>query len=92
MNLPTKKKEDFCFFRKRSYKYTEVTFGILTQLCKFNTSIPGQKFAKKITALSFICLQPLLLNLFILLQPLARASTPFSVTKLHQEIFNSVKA
>jgi len=42
-------------------------------------------------ALSFICLQPLLLNLRSLTQPRASASTPFSEIRWHQDTLISMR-
>lgn len=48
------------------------------------TSNCWQNLAKQIRALEVIWLHPLLIKLFNLVHPLARASTPFSVIELHQ--------
>lgn len=61
------------------------------QLCKLSTVNDLQYVAKQMTALLLTCLQPLLLNRLNLLQPRAKASTPFSVIESHHEILISSK-
>lgn len=62
---------------------------LTSQLCRFSTIKSGQYLARHVMALSFICLQPLLLNLRNLTQPRASASIPFSETRWHHDTFIS---
>lgn len=62
-----------------------------SQLCRLSSVNDLQYVAKQITASLLTCLQPLLLNRLNLLQPRAKASTPFSVIESHQEMLISNK-